>query len=194
LHLLRLPRPGAEGSAEEERDLNRDIWVTSDTHFGHANIIKFCNRPFDNVHEMDATMVEHWNTVVKPQDLVYHLGDVYFPQNVAIPRLRQLNGTKRLILGNHDRIDSFISCRPRYFQKIYCWREMPEFDLILSHVPVHDDALQHRGGSYAINVHGHIHDRLIDDPRYVNVCVEHTQYTPVHIEELAKRAREVRGK
>lgn len=79
-------------------------WFTSDTHFGHTNIIKYCNRPFENAGIMDATIIANWNERVAPDDTVYHLGDVFFtsPER-ARHILSVLNGKKILILGNHDR-------------------------------------------------------------------------------------------
>lgn len=73
-------------------------FFTSDTHFSHKNIIKYCNRPFASIEEMDVKMMTNWNNVVKPDDLVYHLGDVTFgnPENLT------LNGSKILIIGSHD--------------------------------------------------------------------------------------------
>ncbi len=80
------------------------IWVTSDTHFYHGNIIKYCNRPYVNIESMNRDIVQRWNVVVQPQDLVYHLGDVGFGSLTAIGNLvQELNGTKVLIRGNHDR-------------------------------------------------------------------------------------------
>lgn len=79
-------------------------FFTSDTHFGHANIIRFCNRPFKNVEEMDEALIENWNQVVSEDDTVFHLGDFAFGGssvwNSIIPRL---NGHINLIIGNHDR-------------------------------------------------------------------------------------------
>lgn len=80
-------------------------FYTSDTHFGHANIIGHCDRPFRHVDEMDEGMIHRWNSVVGETDIVYHLGDFTFELGQE-PRVRQiferLNGRKYLILGNHD--------------------------------------------------------------------------------------------
>lgn len=81
------------------------IWFTSDTHFGHTNIIRFCNRPFNSVKEMDETIINNWNSVVKPNDIVFHLGDFAFASNARWKQLIQaLNGHIYLIVGNHDEI------------------------------------------------------------------------------------------
>lgn len=161
------------------------IWVISDTHFGHHNIIKYCSRPYSGPTEMDWDIVEKWNSVVKPQDKVYHLGDVYMgcSNGYAENILSKLNGHKRLILGNHDSgQDKLLH---RYFDKIDIWRMFPEFGLLLTHVPVHESAL-YRGktGKQLKNIHGHIHQNKSPDGPYQCVCVEQINYTPVNIEEL----------
>lgn len=190
--------------------MSRDIWLTSDTHLNHANIIKYCDRPFRDVVEMNEAIIEGWNSVVKPQDICYHLGDVYFAKHwtskivedraVEPPKdvretqadymLSRLNGSKRLILGNHDEAKDLLL--HKHFKKIMLWRKFREFGLLLTHVPVHPAQLEDyesptkgmvtRGMEK--NVHGHIHDKILPDPRYVNVCVEQTNYVPVHIETL----------
>ena len=157
-----------------------EIWLISDTHFGHKNIIEYCNRPFSSVTEMDWEMVEEWNKEVKPGDHVYHLGDVYMgcSRGYIDNLLSKLNGQKRLILGNHDAgKDQTIL---KYFEKIYAMRFFSEFGLQLTHMPLHPSSVKE---DYQ-NVHGHIHDKEIADARYRCVCVEHTNYTPINIEEV----------
>ena len=77
--------------------------VTEDTHFGHAKIIEFCDRPFKDVQEMNEKLVENWNAVIGPDDWVFHLGDIAFGGDVVWEEwIPKLNGKICLILGNHD--------------------------------------------------------------------------------------------
>ena len=79
------------------------IFYISDTHFGHKNILKYDNRPYFTVAEMDADLIKRWNNAVKPTDTVYHLGDFSWLKPAEESEiLQQLNGTKILIRGNHD--------------------------------------------------------------------------------------------
>ena len=79
------------------------IWFTSDLHFGHQNIIRFCKRPWKTTEDMDWNLIQNWNSVVKPDDLVFDLGDFAFATNARWKELlSQLNGHHYLILGNHD--------------------------------------------------------------------------------------------
>lgn len=81
----------------------QNIWFTSDLHFNHANIMKFCNRPWKTTKEMDEALISNWNSVVKPNDLIFDLGDFAFAnRDKWIELLKQLNGKHYLILGNHD--------------------------------------------------------------------------------------------
>ena len=174
--------------------MTRDIWVISDTHLNHNNIIKYCNRPFKTASEMDWSMVENWNKVVKPQDKIYHLGDVYMKASKGYIEnlLSKLNGHKRLILGNHDNGKDQIL--QRYFEKIDVWRMFPEFNLLLTHIPVHESTLginQNNSKRQLVNIHGHIHQNESPTKRHINVCVEQINYTPIHIEELTQRAKKI---
>lgn len=170
--------------------MSREIFVISDTHFGHQNIIKYCNRPYRNYLLMDQDIVERWNSVVKPEDIVYHLGDVYmqcskgYIENI----LGRLNGRKRLVLGNHDNGKDQIL--QKYFQKIMMWRMFPEFGLLLTHVPVHESSLS-RGATgneknppKLLNIHGHIHEKPSPSKDHRCVCVEQINYIPISIEDL----------
>ena len=173
-----------------------NIWVWSDTHFHHTNIWKVFKladgspaRPFTSDEEMDETMVANHNALVRPQDHVYHLGDfTMWRQDTGgwMARLRsRLNGHKRIVLGNHDALPSgwyFAN-----FDKVLACRVLD--GLLLTHIPVHVQSL----GRFKANVHGHLHhnrimrgsaERHTPDPRYINVCVERTNYAPVALEQL----------
>lgn len=162
----------------------KDIWLISDTHFYHENIIKYCNRPFANAKEMNDYMVTMWNETVKDGDKVYHLGDVYMGhhEGYAERLLSQLKGQKRLILGNHDNGKDQIL--QRVFKKIDVWRMFPEFGLLLTHVPVHESALSKK---HLINIHGHIHQNPSPSTNHQNVSVEQINYKPINIEEVRIR-------
>lgn len=165
-----------------------DIWVTSDTHFGHSNIITFKDaygspvRDFSSVEEMDETLVDNWNSVVKNGDKVYHLGDVFFGSKDAFKVLwPRLNGSKRLIVGNHDDI-KFLSSGG-FFSKIAMWRVFTDMGLLLSHTPQHQSGLTGKRKGL-LNIHGHIHQNPSPEGPYKCVCVEQTNYKPVNIEDL----------
>ena len=93
----------------------RDIWFISDTHFNHSNFLKFTDadgkliRPFDTIEQMNELIMGNWADTVKPGDIIYHLGDVYFgSHDEAGKMLRKLPGRKRLIVGNHDDIKEIV--------------------------------------------------------------------------------------
>lgn len=170
------------------------IYVVSDLHLGHSNILKFTDsngnliRPnFSSVEDMNEFIVEKWNSVVTEEDIVYNLGDVYFGDgHKHLPRLK---GRKRLILGNHD--NGKDQNLQKHFQKILVWRMFPEYGVLLTHVPTHPSAFEYRN---LRNIHGHIHQNTttmltedgsqVPDPRYINVSVEKIDYTPVDLEKL----------
>jgi calcineurin-like phosphoesterase family protein len=82
------------------------VWFTADTHFGHLNLIEYCNRPFINTDEMDEKLIDNWNSLVTPKDTVWHLGDFAFGKGVTVERVaaiyERLHGNKYFIEGNHD--------------------------------------------------------------------------------------------
>lgn len=169
-----------------------NIFVTSDTHLCHDNIIKFTDadgnriRPFNNVWEMNETILQHWNTVVKPNDIVWHLGDVFIGNRKSAGAiLSKLNGKKFLIVGNHDRLNGkeFLTLK-EHFQEIHFWQVWKKEKLILSHVPLREDTFKQKGKGGYINVFGHIHQNPPPKGPYVNVSVERTNYTPISIEDI----------
>ncbi len=174
-----------------------NTFVVSDTHWGHLGVTKFINedgtklRPWDNTEEMDEAMIKNWNSVVRPKDKVYHLGDVVINRK-ALKTLARLNGDCVLIKGNHDvfRLEEYTP----YFRDI---RGFGHFDgFALTHIPIHPDSLSRWTG----NIHGHLHSNRVMigrtemtkvvDPRYMCVSVEHINYTPISWEDCKKRFEE----
>lgn len=171
----------------------------SDTHFFHDNTwLKFKRadgtplRNFSATWEMNEYMIEKWNSVVKQGDKVNHLGDVTFRYDRPFKELMsRLNGHKRLLLGNHDKIKG--TCLLDYFEKVDLWKgfklkgDLKKYSFTCSHIPLILSSL--RDGKF--NVHGHTHASCLEDKHYINVSVEVRDYTPVHldqiIEEIKKR-------
>jgi len=183
--------------------MSNHMFFTSDTHFGHANIIKYCDRPFSSVEEMDEVLIQNWNSVVKPDDTVYHLGDVAFYKanekfNSVINRL---NGYKLLVMGNHDSLVQ--TSHSPFYQIDFRVLEITRDRVLVtcSHFPHLSWAGSHRG---AFNLHGHMHSKTpISDKtaRRYDVGVDANNYTPVAWEDIkaaldkipspkSKRARE----
>lgn len=168
-------------------------WIISDTHFGHKNIITFKDakgnliRPFASVEEMDELIVENWNNLVRDKDTIYHLGDVAMNRR-CLSILNCLKGRKILIKGNHDifKLKDYTS----YFEDIRAYKVYPNLGIIFSHIPIHPYQLQNR---FIFNGHGHLHQNLIDDPRYINLCVENTNFKPVDLDELIETKIKMRG-
>lgn len=167
-----------------------DIWFISDTHFRHANILKFIGkdgspiRPgFCCVEQMDACMIDNWNRVVKPGDHVWHLGDFALGGKDCSAIVNRLNGRKRLCVGNHDNVKEIAP----FFEKVVLWRIFKEFNFTCTHIPLREGQMR----KTAFNMHGHIHQNLMEDPHYINVCVEHTNYTPVHLDEILAKIKKV---
>lgn len=165
-------------------------WFISDTHFFHNNIIKYCSRPFANADEMNSKMISNWNKVVGKNDYVYHLGDVacgYGGDDRALAELLfSLNGQKRLIVGNHDHLKS--PALHKAFEKIDLWKGFKDEDFTCVHIPLMQSQL--RDGKFC--VHGHIHNNTLNNPFYINVCVEHTDYTPIHMDVIREKIKQVK--
>ena len=78
------------------------VYFISDTHFNHKNIIKYCNRPFDSIEQMNETLINNWNDIVSDKDIIYHLGDFALgSKELILDIVNRLNGSKYLIRGNH---------------------------------------------------------------------------------------------
>lgn len=168
-------------------------FFTSDTHFGHANIIKYTNRPFASVWQMDEALINNWNGVVRRDDVVYHLGDLSF----CSPRrteeiLSRLNGRIHMVKGNHDKRLHEFSTR---FESISDFREIYVQDesadrgaqkIVLCHYAMKVWNKRHWG---AWQLYGHSHGSLPEDPdaRSCDVGVDCWNYTPVAYETLREK-------
>lgn len=157
------------------------IFLISDTHFGHENIIGYCGRPFSCAAEMDEALVDRWNAVVRPSDHVYHLGDVAM-RKPHLDIVKRLNGHKRLVFGNHDIFEAkhYLAAG---FEKVMGTRVMD--GLIFTHIPIHPGSM----GRFRANVHGHVHNNEALTLPYINVSVEVIDYTPVALEVVSAVAR-----
>lgn len=157
------------------------VWLISDTHFGHTNIIKYCGRPYRSKEEMEKELIKNWNSVVKANDLIYCLGD-FALCGVDKKRdiLSKLNGRKYLIMGNHDS-GSAERYRELGFNEVSNYPIIVDDFYILSHEPV----FLNEHMPY-VNIHGHLHDKSYECKQYVNVSVEKINYTPILFDDIKK--------
>lgn len=136
------------------------IYFWSDTHFNHQAILKYCRRPFEGVAEMNESMVERWNLVVKPQDTIYLLGDFGFSHSKLEPLgaiFGRLHGHKHLIIGNHDEKNHEVLKLPWESQKHIRVVKHEGQKLVLCHYPIESWPSAHHG---AVHLHGHCHGTL----------------------------------
>ena len=126
-------------------------------------------------------MIARWNEYIKDGDRVYHLGDVAMGPTVLARIMPRLNGSKRLVLGNHDVDPALLH---RYFKKARLWRMFTDEGFVCTHIPLRLEQFRHK---LVLNVHGHMHQNIVPDPHYFNVCVECHDYRPVHMDEVLVR-------
>ncbi len=177
------------------------VFTISDHHLGHSatfDTFKLNDgsplRPFSSLDEMHNTIITNHNSVVGEGDLVIFLGDVAFSGQAFDAIMPQLNGTKYLVRGNHDR---FSEGRYRqHFKRILgCY---VRDNYVFTHIPIHEGSL----ARWKANVHGHLHGNRVTrwesprsfeqevevlDERYVSVCVEQVDYTPVDFEVIKEK-------
>lgn len=159
------------------------IFFTSDTHFNHFNILKYCNRPFSNLEDMNNTIITNWNNVVSPTDTVYHLGDFIFEKYGGVDSiLDRLNGHIHLIHGNHDRSSLFRHPRFASSNSLYKEIKIRDTPYILFHYPIDSWDKMYYG---SIHLHGHIHSNgPATKPNRLDVGVDNSDYTPLSIEDI----------
>lgn len=154
-------------------------WFIADPHFGHANIIRYCHRPYSSVGEMDRALIANWNALVRPTDMVYVVGDVARDNTQAY--LAQLNGRKTLIFGHHDRhLESLRS----YFEEITPFKQITidGQDIVLCHYPLMDWPGREQG---AWQLHGHKHGTYLSlEAKQWDVGVDVNDYQPISFMQI----------
>lgn len=198
-------------------------WFTADHHFSHANIIRFCNRPFGSVEEMDRELIARWNLKVNENDTVYHLGDLTLQGTKAARAiLSQLNGKINVIPGSHDRrwvsgLKDGIWSRTRYLVEVLpplVTLILAKQTIVLCHYPMLSWDKSHYG---SLHLHGHSHgtipDSLSSDRQLppnqsrgfrIDVGVDNWDFAPASLTEIqtaigegdanAKHHRETRSR
>jgi calcineurin-like phosphoesterase family protein len=180
-----------------------NYWFTADAHFGHSNIIDYCNRPFADVHEMNKAMTERWNACVQPDDTIYHVGDFCFGDPVRF--LEKLNGNIHLIDGSHDKqlrklfskTDSIQSNRARIRGgQLGEWRWLgPLHSMVidkqaitLCHYAMRRWPKSHYGSWL---LYGHSHGSLPPMGKSFDVGVDTHNFQPYSLAEVAKKMEEL---
>lgn len=171
----------------------KHLFFTSDTHFDHKNIIKYCNRPWETVEEMNQALIDNWNSVVGPDDTVFHLGDVTFGGNTnLIEHVSKLNGHIILIKGNHDKRLQQSICDKLFEYSCQQLRlNIEGYTVILNHYPFLCFAED-------IQLFGHIHSPSESDDVYKFSCcgdhssqydvgVDNNNYKPVSWQQIKSR-------
>lgn len=192
----------------------RDIWFTSDQHFDHENVIKYCNRPFSSKEEMNEIIINNYNILVKPNDIVYHLGDfamAFKPVQLIAPRLM---GKKHLILGNHDHAHPShrkFKKEPNRWARFYLnsgfesvelskTLEVNDLRILLSHFPYKNlepgeyglKHVQYRPDNGGLPLlHGHVHQAWKINNNMINVGVDVWDYKPIHIDQLLEIIKKI---
>ena len=155
-----------------------NTWITADLHLGHANIIKYCNRPYKDVEEMNASLIKNWNEKVCLEDVVIVLGDFAWEKRfdeIKKKYLEKLNGKKVFVKGNHDKTKSTSNLENLVIEyngkKIFCTHNPTDANM-----------------AYKTNLVGHVHDlwktKELGKTKLVNVGVDVNNFYPISIAEV----------
>ncbi|MCK5600330.1 metallophosphoesterase family protein [Candidatus Pacearchaeota archaeon] len=155
-----------------------NIYFTSDTHFRHKNIIKFCNRPFKSIEEMNETIIENWNKTVSKGDTIYHLGDFGFGHPEDVRKIKErLNGNIEFIFGNHDK-SSIGLFKPRRFMLDI---RIGEQSIVMCHFAMRTWNKSHFNSWH---LYGHSHGSLEGYGKSFDVGVDAWNFTPISFEKV----------
>jgi calcineurin-like phosphoesterase family protein len=165
-----------------------NYYFSSDHHFGHKNIIKYCNRPFSSLEEMDIKLIKNWNNTVSEEDTVYYLGDFQF--NNQRDYKEELKGNIVFIRGNHDKNTKIKSLVESMIIKLR------QYTVMCSHVPIWDNKDISDNVNFFLNAHVHEEWKhfKINDRYTINVGVDQWEFRPVSIKKLIKYYAEIRRK
>ncbi len=160
------------------------VFFTADTHFFHANIIKYCNRPYSSVEEMNEDLIKRWNAKVGKDDMVYFLGDFGLGPAAKLGEIRrQLNGRITMLRGNHD----LFRIKKKKWQEIVGMNDITDMlywnGYRLYHWPKIEDEDPQWDGYYLC---GHIHEKWKWNSRHYNVGVDVNNFEPISFDELEK--------
>ena len=158
-------------------------WVVADLHFNHFGILDLERPQFNTIEEHNNYIIERFNQMVSPSDLVYFLGDVgFYSPTVLKSLISRMNGKKILIYGNHDQ----FSAQEAYemgFSSVYDHPIYLNNCIILSHEPVQEGL----NNPYVYNIHGHLHNADLNLPNYFNANIARNNYYPVNLDNLVKK-------
>ena len=152
-------------------------YFISDLHLGHENMA--IKRGFSCADEMNEHIVKCWNSVISKKDIVFILGDVTMEKVRDYPFLSTMKGLKTVVLGNHDQ-PQHVTELLKYVNKVGGMITYKK-TAILTHCPIHPSELEYR---FKYNIHGHVHENSLNDPRYKNVSAEVLNYTPIEFSML----------
>lgn len=177
-----------------------NIWFTSDLHFGHKNVIKYCDRPYEDVEHMDNSLIGYWQNTVREDDEIYILGDMFFTNaERAIEILEQLPGRKILVLGNHDRMIRNNVPAQKHFAEIHDLLERrftidkTHYHIVMCHYAMRTWNRSHHG---ALHLFGHSHGTMPDDgSRSMDVGVDANGMEFFTLQDIVNKLanREVKG-
>lgn len=169
-----------------EQIKNMKTFFTSDLHYSHSNVIKYSNRPFKDVTEMNETLIKNWNSVVTQTDEVFLLGDVSFTsKEITKIFLHQLNGKIHLILGNHDQRNKMEYMERFEWIKDYYKLKKDGFIMCLFHYPILNWDQKHYG-SFSLNGHSHGSIPVDYNTRRIDIGVDTklSNYFPISWDKL----------
>ena len=190
-------------------------WFTSDQHFDHINVITFCNRPWDDIKEMNKSLIDNWNEVISKNDVVFILGDFCWKKDCweVKRKLDELNASHIfIVLGNHDDKEQFKKVSKKvevisdtamiFISGIDENKPSKEYEIMVSHFPLATWPHFRRG---TINLHGHIHsgprsksdvdrpgfDLILKNGLTYDVGVDNNNYYPVEIREILNKLNKI---